>query len=87
MTNSSRCSCHLQRGSDRALRELLKFGLCLAQINRQFNQFTKRVQTDIWERDFGSALLPFATNACWVDAIRAAGVTSRIVDASSQAHR
>ena len=29
----------------------------LAQINRQFNQFTKRVQTDIWERDFGSALL------------------------------
>lgn len=23
------------------------------QINRQFNQFVKRVQQDIWERDYG----------------------------------
>ena len=23
------------------------------QINRQFSQFVKRVQQDIWERDFG----------------------------------
>lgn len=23
------------------------------QINRQFNQFVKRVQQDVWERDFG----------------------------------
>lgn len=25
------------------------------QINRQFNQFAKRVQQDVWERDFGYA--------------------------------
>ena len=23
------------------------------QINRQFNQYVKRVQQDIWERDYG----------------------------------
>lgn len=26
------------------------------QINRQFNQFVKRVQQDIWERDYGWVL-------------------------------
>ena len=25
------------------------------QINRQFNQYVKRVQQDIWERDYGCA--------------------------------
>lgn len=25
----------------------------VTQINRTFNQFQKRVQTDIWEKDFG----------------------------------
>lgn len=29
------------------------------QINRQFNQFVKRVQQDIWERDFGDLSLEF----------------------------
>ena len=26
-----------------------------AQINKQFNSFVKRVQQDVWERDFGCA--------------------------------
>jgi hypothetical protein len=31
------------------------------QINRQFNQFVKRVQQDIWERDYGWGwLAPYA---------------------------
>ena len=29
------------------------------QINRQFNQFAKRVQQDVWERDFGYANMLF----------------------------
>lgn len=33
------------------------------QINRQFNQFVKRVQQDIWERDYGCA--PLARLQAW----------------------
>lgn len=53
-----------EAGSFPVVRAMLTHVLLVCtQINRQFQQFVKRVQADIWERDFGFVLL-LLVNLC-----------------------